>query len=195
MSSHHFVKEGQEPALLIISALGLSLAGPLLEWSPLVVCTAQSIDNVIEWGVKLDVVVAPENSVEILTQKLMSQAPIKILASGENEIVETALYFLISLKQPAVTVLAEEGSHLFSKLENFADRINISLLTPTIKWSAISLGHYKKWLPGKGRIYIHGYPDQPASDNLKAMDGYWEVIKDGFIELKAKGLFWLGEQN
>jgi hypothetical protein len=193
MSSHHFVKEGQEPALFIIDPLGLALAEPMLEWSPLVICSSRAIDSVLGWGIKLDVVIAQESLVEELKQKLIAQAPIKILSSDNKQIPETALYFLTTLKQPAVNILAKEVVSLFSILENFVNRINITLITASVRWSAISSGHYKKWLPAKSKIYLHHFPGSPTSDNLENKDGFWEVQYDGFIELSGNGPFWLGE--
>jgi hypothetical protein len=194
MSSHHFVKEGQEPALLIIDPLGLTLAEPLLEWSPLVVCSSYAVERVLDWGIKLDVVIAPENLVEELKPKLATQAPLKILSSDNNHVLETALYFLITLKQPAVNILAKDETSLFSALENFTDKINISVITPSIRWSAIS-SDYKKWLPSKSKIYLYNYHGSPTSDNLTNKNGYWEVAVDGFVELSGSRPFWLGEQH
>ena len=64
MSSHHFVREGQEPALLILDALAFDIAGPLLEWAPLVVVAQSAVDEVMLWNIKMDVVLAEEKMCE-----------------------------------------------------------------------------------------------------------------------------------
>ncbi len=56
MSSHHIVREKQEPALLV---LGLDnfpneLLGQLLEWSPTVITTSQTAEKLIVNGIKID---------------------------------------------------------------------------------------------------------------------------------------------
>ena len=48
MSSHHFVKEGQEPALLIMDALSLALIEPLLEWAPQVIVCENALRHANE---------------------------------------------------------------------------------------------------------------------------------------------------
>ena len=57
MSSHHIVREKQEPALIIANgeACSFDLLGQLLEWSPFVVVLDQAIHRVIELGIKIDV--------------------------------------------------------------------------------------------------------------------------------------------
>ena len=56
MSSHHIVKEGQEPALIIANGESCSteLLGQLLEWSPFVVVLDGAINRVLDLGIKVD---------------------------------------------------------------------------------------------------------------------------------------------
>lgn len=57
MSSHHFVRENQEPALIIANGAecSIELLQQLLEWAPLVIVLDSAIDRVVELGVKADV--------------------------------------------------------------------------------------------------------------------------------------------
>jgi thiamine pyrophosphokinase len=57
MSSHHIVKEKQEPALIIANGEACSeeLLGQLLEWSPFIVVLDQAIYRVLDLGIKVDV--------------------------------------------------------------------------------------------------------------------------------------------
>lgn len=57
MSSHHFVRENQEPALVIAngSECSMALLYQLLEWAPLVIVLDSAIDRVMELGIKVDV--------------------------------------------------------------------------------------------------------------------------------------------
>ena len=56
MSSHHIVRDEQEPALLIddASVIHFEFVELLLEWSPRVMVTSNAIDEVLNWGVKID---------------------------------------------------------------------------------------------------------------------------------------------
>ena len=57
MSSHHIVRDDQEPALIIANGAVCKpeLLGQLLEWSPLVVVLDSAMERVMELDVKVDV--------------------------------------------------------------------------------------------------------------------------------------------
>lgn len=57
MSSHHIVRDDQEPALIIANGASCSfdLLGQLLEWSPIVVVLDNAIDRVLQLDIKVDV--------------------------------------------------------------------------------------------------------------------------------------------
>lgn len=57
MSSHHIIRDGQEPALIIANGESCSrhLLDQLLEWSPIVMVLDGAIDRVIELGIKIDI--------------------------------------------------------------------------------------------------------------------------------------------
>jgi thiamine pyrophosphokinase len=61
MSSHHIVRDDQEPALIIANGASCSeeLMGQLLEWSPLVIVLDSAIERVLElmfyWAISIEV--------------------------------------------------------------------------------------------------------------------------------------------
>ena len=57
MSSHHIVRDDQEPALIIANGASCSseLLGQLLEWSPLVIVLDSAIERVMQLDIKVDV--------------------------------------------------------------------------------------------------------------------------------------------
>ena len=57
MSSHHIVRDDQEPALIIANGASCQpeLLGQLLEWSPLVVVLDSAIERVMHLDIKIDV--------------------------------------------------------------------------------------------------------------------------------------------
>ena len=56
MSSHHIIREKQEPALIIANGEACSgeLLGQLLEWSPFIVVLDSAIHRVLDLGIKVD---------------------------------------------------------------------------------------------------------------------------------------------
>lgn len=58
MSSHHIVRERQEPALLItdIYSIDIDLVGQILEWSPTIITDIDSYEAVTSQNYKVDVI-------------------------------------------------------------------------------------------------------------------------------------------
>src|SRR5690349_6043129 len=101
MSSHHFVKEGQEPALIIVDALSLELAEPLLEWVPLVIVLDRVLEDVKSWGIKIDVVIQSTLEMGQIKDLVSDQFPLQIIpGKPEEDSISTALNFYASSKQP-----------------------------------------------------------------------------------------------
>ena len=198
MSSHHFVKEGQEPALLILDALTFDVAAPLLEWAPLVVVAHRAIDSVLLWNIKIDVVLAEEKNVNDLNSTLAAQAPVTILAHASNESPLTnALHYLIRKKQNGVNILSANPVETFVLAEEFADQIQINAIDGSVRWSAIASGHFEKWMAAGTILFLRDNETEQTIDlqNLKKVDHYYHCIADGMVRLESKSLFWLGERG
>ena len=196
MSSHHFVKEGQEPALFILDPLGFEVAAPLLEWAPLVLVSERAIEDVLLWSIKIDVVLAEEQNVNDLSNTLASQAPVTILSHARNESpLINALHFLIQKKQSAVNIFSTNANDTFSLAEKFAERIQINVMDGTLRWSAVASGHIEKWMVAGSILLLRdGVAQQTInSTNLKKFDGHYECLADGMVKLESKSFFWLGE--
>src|ERR1700722_2163434 len=99
MSSHHIVREKQEPALLV---LGLDdfpdeLLGQLLEWSPTVIATADTAEILSSRQIKIDWIIT-SNPTEV------SQSDVKLVPVIEGNPTVTALKFLADNKYPSVNI-------------------------------------------------------------------------------------------
>jgi thiamine pyrophosphokinase len=57
MSSHHIIRDKQEPALIIANgeACSMDILDQLLEWSPMVIVLDGALEHVISLGIKVDV--------------------------------------------------------------------------------------------------------------------------------------------
>lgn len=80
MSSHHTVLEDQEPALFIMDASAVPFAQiqDLLEWSPTVIVSEEALSEVLNWGIKIDVVIAHANNIPSLTNTLLDPITCKV---------------------------------------------------------------------------------------------------------------------
>jgi hypothetical protein len=196
MSSHHFVKEGQEPALLILDAPTFDVAGPLLEWAPLIIVAQQAVEIVLSWNIKIDVVLAIETDIPDTSNKLVNQAPLTILSySQEESPLINALHFLIRTKQLAVNIFANDSDQTIALAESFADQLQITVIDGTLKWSGITSGHYSKWATVKTPFLVKESKKQQSFKivGLASGDSGYESVAEGVITIESNALFWVGE--
>jgi thiamine pyrophosphokinase len=163
LSSHHIVRDDQEPALIIANgeACSKELMGQLLEWSPLVIVLDSAIERVLELGIKVDVLLGdfdrgldPEKYREM-------QYPMEIVYTPDQDKtdLEKAFDYLIDRKIPAANVIWATGrrtDHTITNLTNivrFRDKLKIVILDD---YSKVFLLPYKfeKWYPAATPISL-----------------------------------------
>jgi thiamine pyrophosphokinase len=174
MSSHHIVKEKQEPALYI-HYLGLfdhELLGQLLEWSPTVIVAANEYETALSLGLKIDIVIGDE---PVQIQDHTKWIP----ASGTE--MQTALNYLVKEKYPAVNIISQENK--FDDFTEFLPVINIVLFTEKEKAYAIKSG-FSIWKPA-GTLFKIDLIAYFETTNLKQQqDETFIVINDGFVSFE-----------
>lgn len=186
MSSHHIVKEDQEPALLIADATAVpfEIIQQLLEWSPTVLVLEEAVEEVLTWGIKIDLVVGKDTSVKHLRELLADQLPVKILSflPGE-EPYRTAFYFLLAGKYHSVNVVGVDPD----LLAEFTTQMDIVSFYNHQRWSYTRHGKFEKWLTKGTRITATG-------DLKKAgLDKQGVVEEDGLVTVQSNKPFWIGE--
>lgn len=154
MSSHHIVREGQEPALIIANGESCSteLLGQLLEWSPFVVVLDGAIERVLELGIKVDVLLGDFDSNHFSLEHIQAQQKIEIIhAPDQNKTdLQKGLEFLIARKFDAVNILWGTGRRADHNLSNITDvvryqsQINVVLFDDYSKIFLLPK-KYKKW--------------------------------------------------
>jgi thiamine pyrophosphokinase len=184
MSSHHIIREDQEPALVIDDAENLNYENiqQLLEWSPTVLVTEQALETVLSWGIKIDIVIALEQHVEELKISLQDQFPLKILSChAEAEAIDTAIYFLTASKQKAVNVISNDSLEPFEKFPS----LDVAVIQNGKRWVFIRTGHFEKWLPAGTTITI--YPTGAHPEPV--------IEKEGIVTVHRDHSFWISEMN
>ena len=193
MSSHHFVKEGQEPALFIFEALSLEIAQPLLEWVPTVVVADSAVEDVLQWGIKIDIVLQRKVPFRELEEMLANQTPIRIIRCKTDNVVAEGLRFLIQNHSAAVSLIAEPDAELFKELEKFIHQLQIGVFSKTQKWSAI-VSKFEKWLPAGSKIVVKAHPSSGLQlQGLTQKGEEWETTTAGLVQAQARSAFWVGE--
>lgn len=195
MSSHHFVKEGQEPALLVCDPVAIQHVEALLEWAPLVAVIHRALANVILWGTKVDAVIAPAHEAPGLHEDLRDQAPVHIITyTNEPEMLPTALQYLVDKGQTAVNIVLEHPQPYFDTLRRFADKLTIIVVEPATKWSLIR-GKYQKWMPAGQTLSIIKTDDNQVitTTGLEGTGTAFTTTSTGVAGVGGNGLFWVGE--
>jgi thiamine pyrophosphokinase len=173
MSSHHIVREKQEPALLVLGMDSFSdeLLGQLLEWSPTVIVTEPMAEKLNAYGIKIDWIITDSHE-DI-------QSDVKQLPLKGGSVINTAFEFLMSNSYGAVNVVTDE-LQLRDYLP-FSDKINLVIFYNHQKIYGISSG-FSKWKPAGEFIELLS---QPADLKLTGL----ETVKAGQLKTTADGLF------
>jgi hypothetical protein len=193
MSSHHIVRENQEPALLIADARAISFEKilELLEWMPTVIVLSSEVETVIGWGIKMDVVISPLSEMNLWRDKLTEQTPIRFISyNPDDDPLQTAFYFLVASKAAAVNCLLKSKDDLI-KIESFSN-LDIEAFVDSKLWSWMKKAHFEKWLPAGATLYL--LPEEMKSEFPEFASGSYPIAKDGIIRLKSTHPFWIGEE-
>lgn len=156
MSSHHIVRDDQEPALIIANGAACSkeLMGQLLEWSPLVIVLDNAIERVMELGIKVDVLLGDfDNGFDAEKYKEL-QYPLEIVhtPSQDKTDLEKALDYLIDRKIPAANVIWATGKradHTITNITNIVRYRNLIKVVILDDHSKVFLlpKKFEKWYP------------------------------------------------
>jgi thiamine pyrophosphokinase len=178
MSSHHIVRDDQEPALIIANGAACSkeLLGQLLEWSPLVIVLDSAIDRVLQLGIKVDVLLGDFDRGFTPEQYLEQQYPLEIVYTPNQDKtdLEKAFDYLVERKIPAVNVLWATGLRADHTITNitgivrFKDSLKIVLLDDHSKIYQLPK-KFEKWYPAGTPISLIpvGQVDGITTKNLK----------------------------
>lgn len=178
MSSHHIVRDDQEPALIIANGASCSseLLGQLLEWSPIVVVLDSAITRVIELGIKVDVLLGDFDRNFNAEKYKDSQYPIEIVYTpNQNKTdLEKAFDYLIERKIPAVNVVWATGrraDHTITNVTNivrYQNELKIVILDDYSKVFQLPK-KFQKWYPAKTILSLIpiGSVEGISSENLE----------------------------
>lgn len=178
MSSHHIVRDDQEPALIIANgaAYNPELLGQLLEWSPLVIVLDSAMERVVELGIKVDVLLGDFDRGFDPEIYKTSQYPIEIVHTPDQNKtdLEKAFDYLIDRKMPAVNVVWATGKradHTITNLTSLVQYRNLLKIVILDDHSKIFLlpNKFEKWYTAQTPISLIpiGVVNGIYSSNLK----------------------------
>jgi thiamine pyrophosphokinase len=193
VSSHHIVREDQEPALLILNAHAISFekVQELLEWMPTVIVLANQIETVLVWGIKVDIVLTPFNDLEDWKNKLIDQAPIKFITyNAEDDPLTTVLHFLTDSNATAVNCLLDDKRQMM-QIESWAG-LDVEVFVDKKLWRWIKSGHFEKWIPANTILFL--LPEELKTEFSEFSHGKYLTKNDGIVSFNSAHSFWIGEE-
>ncbi|MDV6168647.1 thiamine diphosphokinase [Flavobacterium sp. DG1-102-2] len=156
MSSHHIVRDDQEPALIIANGAECSreLLGQLLEWSPLVIVLDSAMNRVLDLGIKVDVLLGDFDRGFDPDYFLEKQYPLEIVHTPDQDKtdLEKAFDYLVTRGIPAANVIWATGKradHTITNITNivrFRDKLKIVVLDDHSKVFLLPK-KFEKWYP------------------------------------------------
>jgi hypothetical protein len=200
MSSHHFVKDQQEPAVFILNAEGIHFTqvSAMLEWVPTVLVIEEALEQVLSWGIKIDVILSSDSFQKANPHLLEEQYPVKFLTVSDGDFLNKGLQYLIDSDHKAVHLIGISHQKAF-ELEEKTALIDLTIIDGDWKYYPAKHGIFKKWF-AESTIHIHakeGLPVEIQNSNgqLILPINYATMIEvpEGTTEIKAPGLIWIGE--
>ncbi len=201
MSSHHIVRDEQEPALIISDFLEVQSEdiGQLLEWSPTVIALENALHDLMPIGIKIDIVVVPEDKVPYWEEQLQYQYPIKYLTTegGSVKVFAQIIRYLLKQNYKTFHILSNQ-LNLFDFInlyENFKFKAELIYINESQKISIYPVGNYKKWLrkgqgvsvfPIEEPTYIRtkGFTKNPDNE-LLTIESYFESEDEGLVSVET----------
>ena len=163
MSSHHIVRDDQEPALIIANGASCSeeLIGQLLEWSPLVITLDSAIERVLNLGIKVDVLLGDFDRDFNPEYYLQKQYPLEIVHTPNQDKtdLEKAFDYLIEKGHKAVNVIWATGKradHTITNITNivaYRNQLKIVILDDHSKVFLLQ-NKYEKWYPANTTLSL-----------------------------------------
>jgi thiamine pyrophosphokinase len=176
MSSHHIVREKQEPALLVLGLDNFDdeQLGQLLEWSPTLITTAIIAEKLNAQSIKVDLIITDDKTSDL-------QSDIKYIPIGTDTIITAAFNYLIAQGYPAVNIVTDDLE--LTDYLPFAHQINLVIFYDQQKIYAINSG-FSKWKPGGETIKILSADAGIETTGLEQIKGNnYKTLADGFFSL------------
>lgn len=154
MSSHHIVKDKQEPALIIANGeeCSLELIGQLLEWQPTVMVLDGALDRVLKLNIKIDILLGDFDRLKNIEEKVAEQHPIEIVHTPDQNKtdLEKGIDYFVEKGYPAANIVWATGlraDHSIANITNlvkFKEKINLVMWDNHSKIFPIH-NSYRKW--------------------------------------------------
>lgn len=175
MSSHHIIRDEQEPALLVLDPLAIDrehLDG-LLEWSPTLLVTEDYANTLLDWGIKVDQVLSTSGSVLLQTKQDLFEV---IEQPQGQSALDVGLAFLLQRNHHSVNIVGNP-EHVPIFIHPITRDMNCVLFETNRKIILARNGIYRKWLKAYTTLSI-----QPLGLMYVSTDGLMDDLDNQKVE-------------
>ncbi len=184
MSSHHFVKEKQEPALLILSDTSFekNILEQLLEWSPIVIVEDKCLIQLNHEPIKIDYVLQTDLEISEIESWISFQDNVRIIDASK---AENKITFLIDILEREDNQALSIVGHKIEEekiLSFYESKMNIIFYSNEYK-TYTKYEHFKKWKESDSTFEIDA--EIVSTKNLLQENTLYKVIEDGTVEINS----------
>jgi thiamine pyrophosphokinase len=195
MSSHHIIREGQEPALLITAfhPTDSELIGQLLEWSPTVIITETAAQACANAAIKVDKLVSTLEKKSALETLFACQVPLQIYVTEKETMIEKAIE-LGAANHATVSIVGRlpEISAL-NRLKNSFPATEIVFYHQNKKTTYTYGQTFGKWVTKNTVFEVISQVKFVEIINLERKQCIFVAVTDGNCKIVADNNFWITE--
>lgn len=201
MSSHHFVKEQQEPSVFVLKVDDISFetVAPLLEWSPTLLVAQEAVEVVLSWGIKIDVVLGTLAFQSEHRHLLEEQYPLRFLTVSSSTALEEGIQYLLASQHKGVHLLGFDHQN-HQQLEEKIHHLDLTLIDGDWKYYPVKGGKFSKWFAA-AKIRLLAAENQPVEVSNAEGSLLFPVcyltqleVPEGISTFSSTDIFWIGEQ-
>ena len=196
MSSHHIVRDEQEPAVLITEIkkdYWVSIQ-QLLGWAPTVVVFEECVDEVLLAGIKIDVVICQEGNLSALGEQLIVQQPIQFVLKTNEDPISTAVEYLRNKAYKGVNIFGGFDPQKSLAINN---RITAIWYDISHRYILSANAQFRKWMIKDHAFYIVSIEKNQSYEfvNIEKLEEEhcYVCSCDGVATIRSKKDFWVGE--
>lgn len=182
MSSHHIVRDQQEPALIVhqVDDFPFHYLQQLLEWSPTVICCEPAIQYIVKQGIKIDIAIVSFNATDHYRELLSNQQPVKIISLSQPDYLSTGLQILHKEGHSAVNVVTTEElkNEVIDLIIDYAGIFEIVVWDSETRNLILSVNKFQKWFPEDTLVHLQPLSGQTHCKTEGFKSNLDEVIYD-----------------
>ncbi|SMG21350.1 hypothetical protein SAMN05661096_01179 [Marivirga sericea] len=180
MSSHHIIRDEQEPPVLVFQLhQNWGQLSELLGWSPIVLVKPELADFFHSKQTKIDGY--------LLKEELYTDTQYNDFVYSDQQLTNALLIWIRSKKYTAVNIFCDHKLmlELFHDLKGEQLAVPLIFFTESGKCILKSASNFKKWYPSQFRIEIlsEGVRD---FRNLRKEGDIYSVEKEGFVYVEVE---------